>query len=782
MSYDDRGYDDEEEFDFSDSEKPDYSEYENVESFEFGENPQPDTYKYIGLKEFSFGESLQPEPHKYLGFKEFHFQKDSSLIAPQKNLVIPSKKGLERNLVRENEDEIVVFFNEHDNISPKEKKSLLTDQMKNTNINIPNFRERVKDYFDVISSINITEDQKKVIQSKSNSILAEFISRIEDNEFDISSTADPNVIAISIIYTAIISSEDMPEITMTHLATLGGIRTARITYYYNRYFRQLYPRIKFDPTIYKLTAIKKIFSMYFFQLFIGGDFDFSKQIQILRKKILDNNNLPDQLEEVNIRELQEIIVNYPNIFTKYFNDIFNIAKFLMELGRLYKIIGAPIKISIITKMLHKKGINLTQGIMGFRRSISEIYDFLKMNTIDFFPRRIEVTDTPKDQRPEKRRQIERIIGTRIKVYAAKNIYNGKYFEKGREGCEECLREGFKTDITRITALDFHHSTDNKEIQYTADNLYHLFINDELNPSFLEDLISLMESKRVVLLCSNHHNLLHHERYHDFKYLINYPNIFSYPADIIYLLVRIAVDNFYKTRHLNFDQKRNIRRNIRGKLRKKYFIDFFYEGVCPSCGRFNTRDHLTVFDFNHSGQHLTDTKIYYLFRDKSCSEILEVLVKERGGFLCRNCHRVFHFDKHIPLLEEIFEDRDIIKRIKADYNRVIKNYRILFMTTIGNPLKKSKTGYGKLRNYLRAISIMSDSGQEVTNSTLAKYMRLSVGAVDSYFRRNEDFVKRYIDIKVGRPRWEETTYSLNRDGEELLKLINHIRDYFSSIKG
>ncbi|TFG01711.1 MAG: hypothetical protein EU540_03090, partial [Promethearchaeota archaeon] len=596
MSYDDRGYDDEEEFDFSDSEKPDYSEYENVESFEFGENPQPDTYKYIGLKEFSFGESLQPEPHKYLGFKEFHFQKDSSLIAPQKNLVIPSKKGLERNLVRENEDEIVVFFNEHDNISPKEKKSLLTDQMKNTNINIPNFRERVKDYFDVISSINITEDQKKVIQSKSNSILAEFISRIEDNEFDISSTADPNVIAISIIYTAIISSEDMPEITMTHLATLGGIRTARITYYYNRYFRQLYPRIKFDPTIYKLTAIKKIFSMYFFQLFIGGDFDFSKQIQILRKKILDNNNLPDQLEEVNIRELQEIIVNYPNIFTKYFNDIFNIAKFLMELGRLYKIIGAPIKISIITKMLHKKGINLTQGIMGFRRSISEIYDFLKMNTIDFFPRRIEVTDTPKDQRPEKRRQIERIIGTRIKVYAAKNIYNGKYFEKGREGCEECLREGFKTDITRITALDFHHSTDNKEIQYTADNLYHLFINDELNPSFLEDLISLMESKRVVLLCSNHHNLLHHERYHDFKYLINYPNIFSYPADIIYLLVRIAVDNFYKTRHLNFDQKRNIRRNIRGKLRKKYFIDFFYEGVCPSCGRFNTRDHLTVFDF------------------------------------------------------------------------------------------------------------------------------------------------------------------------------------------
>ncbi len=676
------------------------------------------------------------------------------------------------------------LINNDVNIIPNERQTLVNNKMETPNINIPNFRVRVKNHFDyILSSIECTSNQKENISLKSTNILKEFISRAKNNEFTISSRADPKIIATSIVYTAIVSNENMPEINMTQVAKLGGIKSPRITYYYNIYFRELYPRITFDSTVYKLTPIKLIFSFYFFQLLLNRNIKFSNQIQIIKKDILNNTNLPKELDEVNVRELQEIAKNYPDVFTKYFSDMFNIVRYLMELATLYRIIGASIKILPIAKMFHKRGINLTQTVDGFHRSLTEIFDFLKEKNFKFFPKRVESTDTPKKERPEKQRQMKRIVGTRIKLYIINHIYNGKYFKKGREGCPKCLNKGLKTDITRIKGLEFHHPTEMREMQYTAENLYQLFINNQLNPYFLDDLIEAMQNEKVQLLCTNHHNLLHHEDYHDFKYLINWANIFSYPAEIIRLLIRVAVDNFHKTKDLTIDEKKGKRRNLRSKIKKKYVLEFFNGRYCPACGKFNTLDHLTAFHFSHIDQRNEDIDILRLFRDKSCSKIVKALVNEGGGFVCGNCHTVFHFDKYIPLLEEIFEDKAIINNIIEDYENVRDKYSPIYNASVGDPLKTSKAQYGKFQNYLMSIYAISNSGNDVTHSTLSEYMGLAIPSIFKFFKQNKKLVSKYIDINIGSSGWngEETKYSLNADGEELIRVINHFRDYFSSIK-
>ena len=63
------------------------------------------------------------------------------------------------------------------------------------------------------------------------------------------------------------------------------------------------------------------------------------------------------------------------------------------------------------------------------------------------------------------------------------------------------------------------------------------------------------------------------------------------------------------------------------------------------------------------------------------------------------------------------------------------------------------------------------------------MGLATTSIYSFFKRNTMLVNKYINIEVGKSGWngEETKYSLNEEGEKLIILIKHFRDYFSSIE-
>lgn len=80
-----------------------------------------------------------------------------------------------------------------------------------------------------------------------------------------------------------------------------------------------------------------------------------------------------------------------------------------------------------------------------------------------------------------------------------------------------------------------------------------------------------------------------------------------------------------------------------------------------------RKYLNGFYFNHINEQkktVIPTKLPKYF---SCSEIVRTLIEQEGvgGFTCTNCHEFIYFNKHIPLLDQIYEDEIMVRRVLED---------------------------------------------------------------------------------------------------------------------
>ncbi|MFW9973501.1 MAG: hypothetical protein ACFFDF_25180 [Candidatus Odinarchaeota archaeon] len=151
----------------------------------------------------------------------------------------------------------------------------------------------------------------------------------------------------------------------------------------------------------------------------------------------------------------------------------------------------------------EKNINFFQTSNSFPITLIDIYDYLKENYDEFFPERSSIDFTTLEKKKQLTKHIEQayIIGSRIKLYVIKNIYNGKYIIDGKGYCPECYESGFviNTDISRLEALEFNHKSGNKIHEYTVKIFYNLFTQSYGDPHFLEKLIFKMESEKVELI-------------------------------------------------------------------------------------------------------------------------------------------------------------------------------------------------------------------------------------------------------------------------------------------
>jgi len=166
---------------------------------------------------------------------------------------------------------------------------------------------------------------------------------------------------------------------------------------------------------------------------------------------------------------------------------------------------------------------------------------------------------------------------------------------------------------------------------------------------------------------------------------------------------------------------------------------------------------------------------------TCSEIVQILVEQEGGggFTCANCNGVIHYDKHIHLLDQIYEDKNMIKRVLEDRNRVLQKFIPIYKSSeIKDPLRQSMRISDSFEKYLTAINRISKSGCLVTNKALANELLLSVyGVISRFFKRNSVVMKQYVEIdKTKRP----TVYTLTNKGVEAISLIQYFKDYFNSI--
>ena len=713
----------------------------------------------------------------------------------------------EENLTDNQENEKKDFFNESKNMKDenKEYKKREGEVVKVLNINVLNFRQKVRNNLRIILiSIKSNQKQKEIIWAKSLKILDEFISRAENNEFIIPKDAKPKVIAATIIYTVATSNERISKITMTKLEEITTIPKGTISSYYYRHFYNLFPRAEFHFGM-GFKKIKNIISLYLFRKIMNNANNKTLSLLMdLKEKISKNSNSFEKLTQNDIILLDKMVNHHQDEFYKYFSDLVEVIRHLINLTRVHKKIGAKFSIKPLAYLLKKKGINLLHIFDTFYLSLIEIYDFLREQFPTFLPKRFKGTLPDKLSRTEYRT----IIGNKIKLFVIKHIYDGLYLIDDKVKCPKCHKEGLfiNTNDTRIASLEFHHKTKKKEYHYTARKLCRMFEKSNLNPYFLEDLIDQMESERVVVLCSVHHSLKHSKYYFHFRKIINWEDIpqkfpqdiFLLPNELIHILIWISVFNFYENKGLSRADLHSARHSIVKNLKKRYILKEIYGNRCPTCLEFNFSKHLISFDFHHlEGTHFDDNPFIHkkhrgeiktaselYAKSYSCSEIVKILEYENGGYLCKNCHFVIQYSRlDLQLLNTIYEDKNTVKDILKDYNYVKKRFKLLKdESIIEQPLNKTIDINESLIRYLDAFYEISQQGLNIRIKNLMNYLGLSVGGVSAFFRRHWSFINYFIDTKYKDPKSFtsfKNTYVLTEMGKNYIELIYYFRDYYKN---
>ncbi|MBA7515036.1 hypothetical protein ES705_07074 [subsurface metagenome] len=496
-----------------------------------------------------------------------------------------------------------------------------------------------------------------------------------------------------------------------------------------------------------------------------------------------------------IKILNRMLIQYENEFNKYFSDLLNVIQGIITYSQVPLRIKAHFKIRPLVDDLYKKNINLLHGFTNFYYSVIEIYDFLKERFPYDFPKRFNRSLSEKYEKQE----YVNIVGQKIKLYTIEHIYNGIYFIDGRGRCPKCYEEGLliNTDSVRSTSLEYHHNTEKKESEYSAIKMFQMYQKSRSDPLFLEKLIKKMELDKVVLMCRVHHQMKHSKYFNYFKYLINGKDIFSLPTQLIYILIRISVNNHYETKNASRDKKRSARNSIISFLKKRYILEQVCLEKCPICQEFNIKEHLPAFDFNHIFEHnfrenphiqqnhdYINSVAQLFYKNYTCSEIAKALDFERGGFLCKNCHNVIDYSSiYLHLLEEIYEDEDIVAGIINDH-KLVKMRFILFRykESTGDPIKKNREINDSYERYLDAFYKLTQKGHEITHDSLADYLGIKRHSVFQYLKKNKSFFKDFIEVNIGLGHGHNPTeVFLTERGKEYIELMYYIRDYYKSLK-
>ncbi len=650
-------------------------------------------------------------------------------------------------------------------------------------IQINDFKEKLE--VGILKIINILSSKKEEeIKIKAIDILNEFITDIKRKKKGIHFNTQTITIATSIIYAVLNSEEDFLDLGFRDLSKLTGVNKETIRENYNKYFRDTYPSSEFSFTVHGFGNINKIFSLIIFNYILEKTSIKTTEILLQIKKIFINNNFPEDLKNKDIIILRRMYTYYINDFNKYFSDLIKVVKYITFTSKNHKIINANIVILPVINNLYSKNINLLQKKETFYKYVREIFDFLAIKNEDFFPDRLSRAFEEKLSKQEYKEYYYRyrqIVGYRLKIFIIKNLYNGKYLINTNCYCPICKEEGLilNTDLSRLNSLEFHHQTKMKTEIFNANRLYNIFTENQTNPDFFQDIIKLMESEKVTLRCRNHHMMIDDFYYFFFEDFISFKDLFEFSAEEIYIILRIVVDNFRLTMNLSKDKKRVIRQRIKNRIKKKYIIEQLYGNKCHICGEFNTKMHIRSFDFCHQNPEKKTVNASSLFDTYSCSEIVKILRKENGAYLCSNCHTVYDME-YLNLINEIYDSKELIEKVKEDYHRTRMNFSTIsdvMVDKVKDPLKKSINIRGQYKKYLLAIYNLSKKNIKITKKSISNHLGLDYSAVKSFFLRHRNFLENYINFSNGKP----TFYSLKTKGKKLISKIEYFKNLYQSFQ-
>jgi hypothetical protein len=629
----------------------------------------------------------------------------------------------------------------------------------------------------IIDNLEMTLEQKEKIKFKAFVVLDDFILRVENQQQIIHFNTKDNTLAASIIYSAIISDKTLTNISLRDLSKIVGINKETIRENYNKHFRSYHPRSEFLFSAYRFSNIYKVISLYIFNQVRNKDIPTNELVPKIKSMILEAK-YPRFLHAEDIKTLKEMFYNYQNTFIKFFTDLIETVKLITFSSRNHEIIKAKIVILSLVRYLEDKGINLLQQTDTFYKIVREIFDHLSSSTKNLFPERLSRAFEVKMSKQEYQQYNNRyrqVVGYRLKLYLLNKLCNGNI------KCPECEKEGFEvnTGINRLNALEFHHQTKKKTEIFTAVRLYEIFTENQADPLFLEKMIDILELEEVTVLCRNHHLMIDDYYFQHFNHFINFDKLFSFSAEEIHLLLRVVVDNFRLTKNLSNERKSTIRYRITTRIKKKYIIETLYGKKCILCGEFNTEKHLRSFNFCHQDSSVKTVQASYLFHTNSLPEIADLLRKEKGAYLCSNCHTLYDME-YYNVIDEIYDNKEVSNRVKDDYLDICNRFKPISKTMVRkvkDPLMKTIKIRDNFISFITVIYEFNKANIDATNEMISNHLSVNYSGVKSFFFKRRDFLKRYVNFSYGKP----TKYSLNDKGRNLVRLLNYFIQYYRALE-
>lgn len=289
---------------------------------------------------------------------------------------------------------------------------------------------------------------------------------------------------------------------------------------------------------------------------------------------------------------------------------------------------------------------------------------------------------------ECRSELRLINLLKKKYYIIKTFFNSK--------CCEC-----DTGLEYLPSFEFHHINPKLKTK-TWTSIKH---------ESIDNIINWIKREKVVLLCSNCHELKKDRYFTDFNKLILKFDLFKRSAEDIDDLINLAINNHSNYRNFK-DYKRNIKVQIKMYIRKRFVYNLLFFGKCIGCGKANVQENLPALELHH----IDDEKILLKsnWRDianQDCISITYQIIEEKCICLCSNCH-ILIGSKINSYLFEVFDDNHIRELFANNYKEIISNINNFNFNfnrlDLRNPikLKFSQEEFWKIR--LMQISILLKS--------------------------------------------------------------------------
>jgi len=374
---------------------------------------------------------------------------------------------------------------------------------------------------------------------------------------------------------------------------------------------------------------------------------------------------------------------------------------------------------------------------------------------------------------ECRSELRLINLLKKKYYIIKTIFNGK--------CCEC-----DAGLEYLPSFEFHHLNPNlKTTTWT-----------HIKHKSIDNIKNWIKEEKVVLLCSNCHELKRDKYFVDFQDLILKADLFKCSAEDIDELINLAINNHPNYGYLN-DFKRSIKIQIKKYIRKRFVFNQLFFGKCIGCGNATILNLLPALEIHHLNPYNILLKSNWRdIANQTCKSIISQVIKEDCISLCSNCH-ILIGSKINSYLFEVIEDNVIRELFDNNYKKLIANINnfnfTLSQIDLRSPLKLkfSQIDFWKIRLMQISIFLKNDNRNDFTVLDLVEILNHKPRSVRHYLdklislrfiKKTQDstfpFDNNYRLTELGINTVEELKHSYNKTYRSLEFDITGMEEYMN----